>query len=88
MVSIRHLLRITRAVFSQCAAIRLCGSDEQWVTVMSFLNVAVVGLLLSTFTARFVFPAISLEGRAFLDPRHVANFARRNLVGEILVLRA
>jgi ABC-2 type transport system permease protein len=38
---------------------------EQWVTVMSFLNVAVVGLLLSTFTTRFIFPSISLEGRRF-----------------------
>ncbi len=41
------------------------GVMEQWVTVMSFLNVAVVGLLLSTFTTRFIFPAISLEGRRF-----------------------
>lgn len=41
------------------------GVMEQWVTMMSFLNVAVVGLLLSTFTTRFIFPAISLEGRRF-----------------------
>jgi ABC-2 type transport system permease protein len=41
------------------------GVMEQWVTIMSFLNVAVVGLLLSTFTTRFIFPAISLEGRRF-----------------------
>lgn len=41
------------------------GVMEQWVTVMSFLNVAVVGLLLSTFTTRFIFPTISLEGRRF-----------------------
>lgn len=41
------------------------GVMEQWVTMMSFLNVAVVGLLLSTFTTRFVFPTISLEGRGF-----------------------
>jgi ABC-2 type transport system permease protein len=41
------------------------GVMEQWVTVMSFLNVGVVGLLLSTFTTRFVFPSISLEGRRF-----------------------
>jgi ABC-2 type transport system permease protein len=38
---------------------------EQWVTVISFLNVAVVGLILSTFTTRFIFPMISLEGRRF-----------------------
>jgi ABC-2 type transport system permease protein len=41
------------------------GVMEQWITAMSFLNVGVVGLLLSTFTTRFVFPAISLEGRRF-----------------------
>jgi ABC-2 type transport system permease protein len=36
-----------------------------WVNLVSFLNVAVVGLLLSTFTTRFVFPMVSLEGRRF-----------------------
>lgn len=36
-----------------------------WVNMVSFLNVYVVGLLLSTFTTRFIFPMISLEGRRF-----------------------
>jgi len=36
-----------------------------WVNMVSFLNVFVVGLLLSTFTTRFVFPMVSLEGRRF-----------------------
>jgi len=36
-----------------------------WVNMVSFLNLSVVGLLLSTFTTRFVFPTISLEGRRF-----------------------
>ncbi len=36
-----------------------------YVNMVSFLNLAVVGLLLSTFTTRFVFPMISLEGRRF-----------------------
>ncbi len=36
-----------------------------WVNMVSFLNVSVVGLLMSTFTTRFVFPMISLEGRRF-----------------------
>jgi ABC-2 type transport system permease protein len=36
-----------------------------WVNVVSFLNVSVVGLLLSTFTTRFIFPMISLESRRF-----------------------
>jgi ABC-2 type transport system permease protein len=36
-----------------------------WVNMVSFLNVSVVGLLLSTFTTRFIFPMVSLEGRRF-----------------------
>lgn len=36
-----------------------------WVNVVSLLNLTVVGLLLSTFTTRFIFPLISLEGRRF-----------------------
>lgn len=35
----------------------------RWVSMVSFLNLSVVGLLLSTFTTRFVYPSISLEGR-------------------------
>jgi ABC-2 type transport system permease protein len=36
-----------------------------WVNMISFLNLAVVGLILSTFTTRFIFPMISLEGSRF-----------------------
>ncbi|HIQ20571.1 MAG TPA: hypothetical protein EYH34_04945 [Planctomycetes bacterium] len=36
-----------------------------WVNMVSFLNVSVVGLLMSTFTTRFIFPMISLESRRF-----------------------
>lgn len=36
-----------------------------WVNIVSFLNLAVVGLILSTFTTRFIYPLISLEGRCF-----------------------
>lgn len=36
-----------------------------WVNMISFLNLSVVGLILSTFTNRFIFPMISLEGRRF-----------------------
>lgn len=36
-----------------------------WVNLVSFLNLSVVGLLMSTFTTRFIFPMISLEGRRF-----------------------
>jgi ABC-2 type transport system permease protein len=38
---------------------------QGWVNLVSFLNVSVVGLLLSTFTTRFIFPMLSLEGRRF-----------------------
>ncbi|MBX7074172.1 MAG: hypothetical protein K1X71_13590 [Pirellulales bacterium] len=40
-------------------------SHATWVNMVSFLNLTVVGLILSTFTSRFVFPMISLEGRRF-----------------------
>jgi len=36
-----------------------------WMTMIGFLNVGVAGLILSTFTTRFIFPLISLEGRRF-----------------------
>lgn len=38
---------------------------RQWMTIVGFMNLAVVGLILSTFTTRFIFPMISLEGRRF-----------------------
>jgi len=41
------------------------GAMQKWVTIISFLNLAVVGLILSTFTTRFIFPMISMEGRRF-----------------------
>ena len=34
-----------------------------WANMVSFLNLAVVGLILSTFTTRFVFPMVSLEAK-------------------------
>lgn len=40
-------------------------SQATWVNIVSFLNLSVVGLILSTFTSRFVYPMISLEGRRF-----------------------
>jgi ABC-2 type transport system permease protein len=36
-----------------------------FLNLISFLNVTVVGLILSTFTTRFIFPMISLEGSRF-----------------------
>ena len=37
--------------------------NASYSTTIGFLNLAVVGLILSTFTTRFIFPMISLEGR-------------------------
>lgn len=36
-----------------------------WVNMVSFLNLSVVGLLMSTFTSRFIYPMLSLEGQRF-----------------------
>lgn len=36
-----------------------------WVSLLSFLNLAVVGLLMAAFTTRFIFPMISLEAQRF-----------------------
>ena len=36
-----------------------------YASMISFLNLAVAGLIFSTFTTRFVYPMISLEGRRF-----------------------
>ncbi len=36
-----------------------------WRNLVSFLNLAVTALILSTFTSRFIFPMLSLEGRNF-----------------------
>ena len=40
-------------------------STQTWVNIASFLLLAVVGLLLSTFTTRFIYPLASLEARRF-----------------------
>ena len=36
-----------------------------WLVLIGFLNIGVVGLLWATFTTRFVYPLLSLEGRRF-----------------------
>jgi ABC-2 type transport system permease protein len=43
--------------------IRRFSYNAAYSTTIGFLNLAVVGLILSTFTTRFIFPMISLEGR-------------------------
>lgn len=39
--------------------------EGEQATMIGFLNLAVVGLILSTFTTRFIYPMISLEGKRF-----------------------
>ena len=48
--------------------IRRLGYDVQspyFRNLLSFLNLGVTALILSTFTSRFIFPMLSLEGRSF-----------------------
>lgn len=48
--------------------IRRLSYDVQnpyWRNLVSFLNIGVTALILSTFTSRFIFPLLSLEGRNF-----------------------
>jgi ABC-2 type transport system permease protein len=45
--------------------LRSFNYNTAYASVIGYLNLAVVGLILSTFTTRFVFPMISLEGRRF-----------------------
>ena len=42
---------------------RVSYNNPTYSSLIGFLNLAVVGLILSTFTTRFIFPLISLEGR-------------------------
>ncbi len=45
--------------------LRSFNYNMSYASMISFLNLAVAGLILSTFTTRFVYPMISLEGRRF-----------------------
>lgn len=43
--------------------IRKFTANPGYSSMIGFLNLAVIGLILSTFTTRFIYPMISLEGR-------------------------
>src|SRR4029077_5171010 len=45
--------------------IRRFSYNPGYSAMIGFLNLAVIGLILSTFTTRFIFPMISLEGQRF-----------------------
>jgi ABC-2 type transport system permease protein len=46
-------------------SIRRFTYNPQYSALIAFLNLAVVGLILSTFTTRFIFPMVSLESKRF-----------------------
>jgi ABC-2 type transport system permease protein len=45
--------------------IRRFSYNPGYSAMIGFLNLAVVGLILSTFTTRFIYPMVSLEGQRF-----------------------
>ena len=47
------------------ANLRSFQYDNSYASLIGCMNLGVVGLILSTFTTRFVYPMISLEGRRF-----------------------
>lgn len=70
-----------------------------WKVMISLLNLAATALTLSTFTSRFVFPQLSLEGRRFwvigmipmrrssiLFGKFIFAFAGSILISELLIL--
>ena len=65
VVAVPDLLGLLGPVLPQHPPLHLRRHYVGWVNMVSFLNVSVVGLLFSTFTTRFIFPMISLEGRRF-----------------------
>ncbi len=51
--------------FVNIRRLRYDVQSAYWRNLVSFLNLAVTALILSTFTSRFIFPLLSLEGRNF-----------------------
>lgn len=56
-------LALLSIYFLQTRRIYYSNSLTSWVVMVSFLNLSVIGFMLATFTTRFIFPLISLEGR-------------------------
>ena len=56
-------LALLTIYFLQTRRIYYGNSLTVWVAMVSFLNLAVIGFMLATFTTRFIYPLISLEGR-------------------------
>lgn len=56
-------LALLTIYFLQTRRIYYANSLTRWVVMVSFLNLSVIGFMLATFTTRFIYPLISLEGR-------------------------
>ncbi len=56
-------LALLTIYFVQTRRIYYANSLTRWVVMVSFLNLSVIGFMLATFTTRFIYPLISLEGR-------------------------
>lgn len=51
--------------FSNLGRMTYYATSPYWRNLIGFFNLAVTGLLLATFTSRFIFPLLSLEGQKF-----------------------
>ena len=60
--------------------------SPSWRSMVSFLNLSVTALILSTFTSRFIFPLLSLEGRNFWVLGLLPAGPKANSLGEICLL--
>ena len=56
-------LALLTIYFLQTRRIYYGNTLTSWVVMVSFLNLSVIGFMLATFTTRFIYPLISLEGR-------------------------
>ena len=60
--------------------------SPSWRNLVSFLNLSVTALILSTFTSRFIFPLLSLEGRNFWVLGLLPVRARADPLGQVCLL--
>ena len=60
--------------------------SPSWRNMVSFLNLSVTALILSTFTSRFIFPLLSLEGRNFWVLGLLPARAKANPLGQVRLL--
>lgn len=59
------LLGLLGLYVTQVRKLQIGLGSEAWLLLIALLNLIAVSLILATFTSRFVFPLISLEGQQF-----------------------